>query len=79
MTPYNTLQRAHREGGSQMQMTGDAARAPRLVAWEATRACDLACVHCRAVAQSVPDSRQLSTEEAFRLVDDIAAFQQPGS
>jgi len=60
-----------------MQLTGDPARAPRLVAWEATRACDLACVHCRAVAQSVPDSRQLSTQEAFRLVDDIAAFQQP--
>lgn len=60
-----------------MQMTGDAAQAPRLVAWEATRACDLACVHCRAVAQPGPDSRQLSTEEAFRLVDDVAAFRQP--
>jgi heme b synthase len=58
-------------------MTGDAAQAPRLVAWEATRACDLACVHCRAVAQPVPDSRQLGTDEAFRLVDDIAAFRQP--
>jgi heme b synthase len=60
-----------------MQMTGDAAQAPRLVAWEATRACDLACVHCRAVAQPAPDSRQLNTEEAFRLVDDVAAFRQP--
>jgi len=60
-----------------MQMSGDAARAPRLVAWEATRACDLACVHCRAVAHPVPDPRQLSTDEAFRLVDDMAGFQQP--
>jgi MoaA/NifB/PqqE/SkfB family radical SAM enzyme len=60
-----------------MPMSGDAARAPRLVAWEATRACDLACVHCRAVAQPVADPRQLRTDEAFRLVDDIAAFQQP--
>jgi len=55
----------------------DPARAPRLVAWEATRACDLACVHCRAVAQPRPDPRQLSTDEAFRLVDDVAAFQEP--
>ena len=55
----------------------DPARAPRLVAWESTQACDLACVHCRAVAQPHADPRQLSTEEAFRLVDDIAAFQEP--
>ena len=55
----------------------DAARAPRLVAWEVTRACDLACLHCRAVAQPHADPRQLSTDEAFRLVDDIAAFEQP--
>jgi len=58
-------------------MRYDPARAPRLVAWESTRACDLACVHCRAVAQRHPDPRQLSTEEAFRLVDDIAGFQEP--
>ncbi len=55
----------------------DPARSPRLVAWETTRACDLACVHCRAVAQPHPDPRQLSTEEAFRLVDDVAAFEEP--
>ena len=58
-------------------MRFDPAHAPRLVAWEATRACDLACVHCRAVAQPRPDPRQLSTEEAFRLVDDVAAFREP--
>lgn len=58
-------------------MRYDPSRSPRLVAWETTRACDLACVHCRAVAQPHPDPRQLSTEEAFRLVDDLAAFQEP--
>ena len=58
-------------------MPFDAAQAPRLVAWEVTRACDLACLHCRAVAQPDADPRQLSTDEAFRLVDDIAAFTQP--
>jgi len=58
-------------------MRYDSARAPRLVAWETTRACDLACLHCRAMAQLRPDPRQLSTDEALRLVDDIAAFQEP--
>ncbi len=58
-------------------MPFNAGHAPRLVAWEVTRACDLACLHCRAVAQPHPDPRQLSTDEAFRLVDDIALFGQP--
>ena len=58
-------------------MQWDATHAPRLVAWEVTRACDLACLHCRAVAQPHADPRQLSTDEAFRLVDDIAAFRPP--
>src|SRR5574342_671912 len=58
-------------------MRFDAAQAPRLVAWEVTRACDLACLHCRAVAQPHADPRQLSTDEAFRLVDDMAAFREP--
>jgi heme b synthase len=58
-------------------MPFDAARAPRLVAWEVTRACDLACLHCRAVAQPYADPRQLSSDEAFRLVDDIADFGEP--
>lgn len=58
-------------------MRAEFSRAPRLVAWEVTRACDLACQHCRAVAQPTADPRQLTTAEAFRLVDDIAAFGEP--
>lgn len=51
--------------------------APRLVAWEATRACNLACVHCRAEAQPFAHPDQLTTAEALRLVDQIAAFARP--
>ncbi|MFQ6112016.1 MAG: TIGR04053 family radical SAM/SPASM domain-containing protein [Nitrospinota bacterium] len=50
---------------------------PRLVAWESTRACRLACVHCRASAQPEPDPRELTTEEALRLVDEIAEVARP--
>ena len=50
---------------------------PRLIAWETTRACPLACKHCRAAAQPTPDADELSTEEGFRLLDRIAAFAKP--
>ncbi len=49
-------------------------RAPFLVIWEVTRACALACVHCRADAIHRRDSRELTTEEAFRLIDQVRAF-----
>jgi len=48
---------------------------PFVVIWEMTRACDLACVHCRAAAQSRRSQFELSTEEGFRLIDDIAKLR----
>ena len=48
---------------------------PFVVIWEMTRACDLACVHCRAAAQSKRSQFELSTEQGFRLLDDIAKLQ----
>ena len=55
----------------------DFSRAPFLVVWETTRACALACVHCRADALPRRDSRELTTEEGFRLIDDVRAFAEP--
>ena len=52
----------------------DFADAPFLVIWETTRACALACVHCRANAIPGRDSRELTTEEGFRLIDQVRAF-----
>ncbi|MBM4032328.1 MAG: radical SAM protein [Planctomycetes bacterium] len=49
----------------------------RMIAWELTRACNLACRHCRAAATSCVPPGELSTEEATRLLDDIASFAQP--
>jgi radical SAM protein len=42
---------------------------PMVAIWELTRACDLACRHCRASAMPARDVRELSTEESFRLLD----------
>ncbi len=50
---------------------------PLLVIWEMTQACDLNCVHCRAAAQPLRHSLELSTEEAYGLVDQVAAMGVP--
>jgi heme b synthase len=49
----------------------------RIIAWEVTRSCNLACIHCRAAAQDRPYANELSTEECFRFLDSVAGFAQP--
>jgi len=48
-----------------------------LVIWEVTQACDLACVHCRASAQPQRNPHELTTEQGFRLLEDIRSFGDP--
>jgi len=52
-------------------------QAPMLVIWEVTQACDLACVHCRASAQSERNPQELTTEQGYRLLDEIHSFGEP--
>lgn len=52
-------------------------QSPFIVIWEVTRACELACLHCRAEAHPHTDPRQLSMEEGFRLLDQIKEFGDP--
>jgi len=49
----------------------------RMIAWEVTRNCNLACIHCRASAASGPCEGELSTEECRRIIDDIISFSEP--
>lgn len=58
-------------------MKMDFDRCPMLVIWEVTQACDLACVHCRASAQSERNAGELSTEQGCRLLDEIRSFGEP--
>ncbi|MCH7224998.1 radical SAM protein [Haloferula sp. A504] len=53
------------------------AERPFLVFWEITRACALACRHCRAEAQSHRHPEELETTEALRLVDQLAELAPP--
>jgi radical SAM protein len=50
---------------------------PLLVIWEMTQACDLNCAHCRANAQPRRHPLELSTAEAFHLIDQIAEMRVP--
>ncbi|MHB8491238.1 MAG: TIGR04053 family radical SAM/SPASM domain-containing protein [Solirubrobacteraceae bacterium] len=49
--------------------------APFTIAWELTRACAYSCLHCRAEAQPRRDRWELDTQEALRLVDQLAGFE----
>lgn len=55
----------------------DFAQAPFLVIWEVTQACDLACLHCRASAEPCRHPLELTTEEGFRLLNEIRGFGEP--
>lgn len=49
----------------------------RMVAWEITRRCNLACIHCRASSERGPYPDELTTDEGLRLLDEIASFSSP--
>lgn len=49
----------------------------RMIAWELTRSCNLACVHCRASAERGPYPGELSTTEVLKVMDGIAQVGKP--
>jgi radical SAM protein len=51
--------------------------APARVYWELTRACDLACRHCRAEAQRERGADELTTAECRAVIDSLAAAAPP--
>ncbi len=55
----------------------DFAHSPIIVFYELTRACDLACKHCRADAQVHHDPDELTTVQAHRLIDQLTQFTKP--
>ncbi|MBR4422851.1 MAG: heme b synthase [Mailhella sp.] len=49
----------------------------RLIAWEVTRSCNLACRHCRAEAHPEPYEGELTTAEAKALIDTFPRVGEP--
>jgi heme b synthase len=51
---------------------------PKWIAWEITRRCNLKCVHCRSSSEMVVSQHpDFSTDEAYRVLDDIASCAKP--
>ncbi|MBI5416461.1 heme b synthase [Candidatus Poribacteria bacterium] len=50
---------------------------PRLIAWEVTRSCVLSCIHCRASATRGKYAGELSTQECFDFLANVATFAKP--
>ena len=50
---------------------------PYIAIWEVTRACDLACVHCRATAESKSYPGELTTRQALDLIRKVAEWKVP--
>jgi len=44
---------------------------PFIVIWEVTRACSLACRHCRAETKRRPHPLELTTEESLRFIEQV--------
>ncbi len=63
--------------GSARRSTPDFAQRPMLVFWETTRACQLACRHCRASATSQAMPGELSRAEGHDLIEQVAGFGRP--
>lgn len=79
MTTSNLTERAASERAlhNAHMVQADFNMAPFTIAWEVTRACAYACVHCRADAIHKADPQELNTEEALHLIDRLADFGSP--
>jgi len=64
-------------GAHPIQTLEDGSPACRLIAWEVTRSCNLACKHCRAEAHPDPYEGELSTSEGKALIDTFHAVGNP--
>ena len=48
-----------------------------VVIWNLIRRCNLNCVHCYSLSCDTDFPGELSTEEVFRVMDDLKAFRVP--
>ena len=48
-----------------------------VVVWNVTRTCNLRCVHCYSQSENKKYAGELSTEEAMRVIDDLAEARVP--
>ena len=71
------LRTGHSERSHRPRLSVDFDRAPFIVIWEVTRACALACLHCRADAIPRRNPLELTTLEGCHLIDRVRSFGDP--
>ena len=52
-------------------------KAPRIIAWEITRSCNLSCAHCRAASEFGHYHGELSLDQIKAVIDDIVTISNP--
>ncbi len=62
---------------SASQRMGTRPGAGPVVVWNATKTCNLECLHCYADAETKRFVGELTTDEAQRMIEDLAAFNVP--
>jgi radical SAM protein len=76
--PFTALHPARRpEAAHRPRASFDFGQAPFIVIWEVTRACALACLHCRADAIPRRSPFELTTKEGCQLIDRVRSFGDP--
>jgi heme b synthase len=50
---------------------------PKWIAWETTQRCNLNCVHCRCSSDMEAAQGDFTTEEAYKMIDDICEVSKP--
>lgn len=63
--------------GGFIMPSNDFAQNPFIVIWETTRACQLACRHCRAEAIKHRNPDELTTAQAYGLIDQLVEMERP--
>ena len=52
-------------------------KAPRILAWEITRSCNLSCAHCRAASEFGHYDGELTLDEIKSVIDNIVTISNP--
>ena len=72
---YGDSLRYRKDSSQQFHGTSNG-RGP-VVVWNATRSCNLKCIHCYSNAVNELNHNELSTEEAEKFIDDLSDFNVP--
>src|SRR5438045_8046241 len=62
---------------SARQTTGARPGGGPVVVWNATKTCNLECIHCYADAKTARFANELTTAEARGMIEDLAAMRVP--